>query len=181
MLCIGRRYVCRWVYSSAEAFARIMVQHAILGGDPSSFNWCEYATRMKRTAKSPTWFQLEPSMQMVVDDILQFASFDQVAVSGYPTNQRRTSIIARRVGAPLWMAFKLQHGLVRPKQFMLAPFEARGSREESAVRLALEAQRLRVPWDALAVRKVQDSEKDADQSVCSCTLRKRIKLQPCLS
>jgi hypothetical protein len=180
-LWFGRGFLCRWVYTATEAFTRILLQHAMLGRDPISLNWCEYATRKKRADTTASWFTLEPATQMVVDNILKFAVFDQIVVFGYPTNQRRTSTMARGAGAQPWMAYKLRSGQLRPKYYMLAPFEARGSREESATRLALEAQRLGVPWNALAVRQESDASKDADVEICSCTMRKRSKLQPCLS
>jgi hypothetical protein len=173
IVCFRRGFVCRRVYTATEAFTRLLLQHAMLGKGHETFKWQEYAAARKRALQAPNWFCLEPATQRVVDEILEAAVFDRVMIPSQPTPQRGSASGERNIGAQPWLAFKLRPGKLRPNQFKLAPLEARASREESATRLALEAGRLEVRWDAVVERHDMAPAQSSGDRTCSCASRKR--------
>ena len=90
------------------------------------------------------WFAPGPEVRTLADEITRHAVYVEVVVA---EKAHKRGAVALH-----WTGYQLLKGECRVASMLLAPFEPRVSREESALRLALEAQRFRVRWDFLAAR-----------------------------
>lgn len=124
--------------------------HCSQGKAVSDFCWSDYTdSRASATQTSSALFRPDDELAKVFDDILLHAVFDQVSVGNRWRRPRRVSLVA----AHAWVGYRLRKGSCRMSGLLLDPFAVRLTREESAMRLALEAQRWRVRWDVIAIRE----------------------------
>ena len=84
----------------------------------------------------------------MLNDILAHAVFEQAT----SWNRWRRPSRAFAVAGRAWVGIRIRKGACKVADLLLDPFAVRLTREESAMRLALEATRLRVRWDFIAAR-----------------------------
>ncbi len=137
------------MYTTEEALGRLLLLHCEQGKPIHSFDWRDYvAQRSAGLRVAQQWFVPDAAVHKIAEDIVQHAAFIHVVVQ--EKSHKRGS------AALEWSGYQLQKGEGRAPSMLLAPFEPRLTKEESAVRLALEASRFRIRWDFLANRKVQN-------------------------
>ena len=84
----------------------------------------------------------------MVKHILEHAVFERAT----SWNRWRRPSRAFAVAGRAWVGVRVRKGGCKVDDLLLDPFAVRLTREESAMRLALEATRLRVRWDFIAAR-----------------------------
>jgi hypothetical protein len=141
---------------------QLMLYHLHLGRSAASFSWSAYLGERCRleSPRQVAWFVPEDSTCAIAADVVQFGVFREVTARKRITGAD-TSVVAKR-----WTAIQLQR-VECSTELVLAPFDARVTKEESAVRLALEAQRLGVTWDSLAARCDSSTGKKRNRSSLS--------------
>lgn len=126
-----------------------MMIHASQGGEAASFDWRRYSAERVSRGRQPvdSWFTPTASVQRAVDDILARGVFEKVTIKnrGLREGSRGSVVRAKR-----WTGYRLQKAATTRHKLSLAPFDVRVSREESAVRLAVEADETGKPWYRLA-------------------------------
>ncbi len=98
--------------------------------------------------KSQALFAPDSVVAAVAADIVEHAVFEQATA----LNRWRRPSRAFAVAGRAWLGIRLRKGGCKVADLVLDPFAVRLTREESALRLALEATHLRVRWDFIAVR-----------------------------
>ena len=145
-----RRVICGSLYTAHEGFYRLLMIHAGHGGDASTFDWCQYATAQKGAGgqRAHAWYRPSREVEVVAQQILERAAFDKVTVKNRGMrNESRWSVIRSH----RWTGYRLRKSGSNPDKLpALAPFEVRVSREESALRLAIEATVSGRSWRNLA-------------------------------
>lgn len=145
-----RRVICGSLYTAHEGFSRLLMIHAGQGGDIASFNWRDYVGARKGASLQPehTWYVPTPQVSAVAKQILEQGAFDKVTVNNRGMRKESRGSVVR---AQRWTGFRLRKAAGnRDKLVALAPFEVRASREESAMRLAIEADASGRSWRQLA-------------------------------
>jgi hypothetical protein len=146
-----RNAICAPMYTEHELLGRVLLFHCTMGFPAATFDWRDYVGRRARTEASRpvAWFIPDEAVQRVASEVLEAGLFVPAStVSQWFRKKQPSSCVRVR-----WTGFKLKARPLTSQTFALDPFEARVTKEESAVRLALEAQRLGVRWDDLAVRQ----------------------------
>ncbi len=125
--------------------------HCSQGKAATDFSWREYTDWHVSTSNpaSRAFFSPDKDLQVVVADILENAAFEQATAR----NRWRRPSRSFAVAGHAWVGYRLRKGTCKLAGLLLEPFSVRLTREESAMRLALEATRWRVRWDLLAARR----------------------------
>jgi hypothetical protein len=146
--------VCASVYTAEEAFGRLLLFHCSIHSVADahvSFDWRSYvlAKQAGDELDGTSAFTPDAEVLKVYTEVLTHGLFVKVVVRNLVVRGSRDG----RVTADRWRGYQLQKACGSFSDFVLAPFEARVTREECALRLALESCRHRVRWDFFAARE----------------------------
>ncbi len=148
-----RRVTCSSLYTAHEGFGRLMMIHASHGGQAATFEWRRYAAERVGRGRQPvdSWYAPPAAVQLVAQDVLARGLFEKVTLKnrGNREGSRRSVVRSSR-----WTGYRVQKVAGTRHKLSLAPFDARVSREESALRLALEADVSGKAWYRLAVARI---------------------------
>ena len=143
------------MYTATEGFARLLMMHVACGDDPSAFQWRDWvspAAEMEPVSRAGI-FQPSPELAATAAEIVSEAVFTTVQKS----NPNKNSVGTGSAQPSRYVGFQLKRrqGGTTGYQFRLSPFAVRLTREESALRLALDAGAAGVHWGLLAMSRTR--------------------------